>query len=64
MDELKPCPFCGGNVSIVRDPAAQINEIFCFHCSAHTKWTIKMKPHETYEENQKRWVEKWNRRAE
>lgn len=64
MDELKPCPFCGGHVGIIRGVDGEITEIFCWHCSAHTNWTIKMRPRETYGENQKHWTDKWNRRAE
>ena len=63
-DELKPCPFCGSHVMLVRDPDGSINEFFCGQCAAHVKWSIKMKGRETFGENQKRWADKWNRRAE
>lgn len=63
-EKLKPCPFCGNHVMPIRDPEGQMNEFFCGQCAAHVKWTIKMKPRETFGENMKRWTDKWNRRAE
>lgn len=61
---LKPCPFCGGHVQYVRsDPAYGISGIFCLECKAMVRWDLIMEPHEKYGENEQKWLERWNRRA-
>ena len=63
-EELKPCPHCGGHVQYVRsDPADGIYGIFCQGCKAMTRWNIEMEPRENYGENERKWLERWNRRA-
>jgi Lar family restriction alleviation protein len=63
-DKLISCPFCGGHVQYVRsDPAYGITGIFCNQCKAMIKWNIEMEPKETYGENERKWRERWNRRA-
>ena len=63
MEELKPCPFCGGHVQYVRsDPTYGITGIFCKGCKALTQWSIDLGIRENYGENADRWAEKWNRR--
>lgn len=64
-NELKPCPLCGGHVQYVRsDPAWGISGIYCQGCKALTKWAIELETEETYGENEQKWRERWNRRAE
>ena len=63
--ELKQCPFCGDHVQKVYEFAEKgISGIFCHGCKAMVKWRIEMEPAENYEENYRKWAEKWNRRAE
>lgn len=63
-EELKHCPHCGGHVQYVRsDPSDGIYGIFCQECKAMTRWNIEMEPRENYGENERKWRERWNRRA-
>lgn len=62
---LMYCPFCGGPVQFVRsDPTLGISGVWCRSCKAMTKWDIELGPREKYEENEKKWKERWNRRAD
>ena len=36
MNELKPCPFCGGEVSLV--PEGDYHEIVCDDCQVSMQW--------------------------
>ena len=51
MSELKPCPFCGGEVKII--PEGDYHEIICVNCQLSMWWN-------TADEL----VKAWNRRAE
>lgn len=63
-EELRPCPFCGGQVQPVRsDPTYGISGIFCRGCKAMVRWDLEMAPDEKYGENMKKWQNRWNRRA-
>lgn len=56
MDELKPCPFCGGE-AYVQFSAFQTAEVVCSKCGARgTAWC--------FEKNEERAIESWNRRVE
>ena len=63
--QWKPCPFCGSEkVSVMRDmELVSITGIWCAACRSLTKWTIPMKPKETFGENEAKWAERWNRRT-
>ena len=63
MNELKPCPFCGGEARFIRGLDGDAVGIYCHKCKAMTKFQIVMKPKETYGENADRWAEAWNRRT-
>jgi len=59
MNELKPCPFCGGNalIQVVRDldtGGYYSHYIFCDDCGAEMSAKHE---HESV-------IEKWNKRAE
>ena len=49
-EELKPCPFCGGEAEIFESAICQIR---CSNCNARSCWNTKDKA-----------IEAWNRRAE
>lgn len=57
MEELKPCPFCGGEAEIVDiDPTphyvAETHWVACKECKASTN----------YSKNRDKAIEAWNRR--
>lgn len=54
MAELKPCPFCGGEVKICFDFRYEVYEVNCCRCNGtYTHW------HGVVDEA----IEAWNRRA-
>ena len=55
MDELKPCPFCGGKVFMFRDLESETYMTRCRKCSALFKQYYAVKDEA---------VEGWNERAE
>ena len=69
MEQLKPCPFCGGKAKIQYGfPNQQGNrhkEVFvkCKVCNAKTK-TIKQYPFTKWEDCLKTAIYLWNRRAD
>ena len=58
MNEVKPCPFCGGKACLVVDPSLhpryRYYGIKCTECGIETKFYFKAEFA----------VEEWNRRAE
>lgn len=65
MDEnnLKPCPFCGGEASIIQkswDLFITGVRIECDECGASTGWTSGA----ILRDVQKRAIETWNKRVE
>ena len=59
MDELKPCPFCGGRAKIYRQFKNDVeigSKVICIDCLA----TMYSAEANSAEEN----IEAWNRRAE
>lgn len=60
MAELKPCPFCGGNVSVDIDPVDARTIVHTFRCD-----DCGMNTYFDYTANLMRLaIEAWNRRAE
>ena len=51
MDELKPCPFCGGEAVLGMD--FDWFYVYCINCQAQIEKTYKEEA-----------IEAWNRRAE
>ena len=49
-DELKDCPFCGGNPELITNQDGNIQQVRCPVCGAHNFWGINAK-------------ELWNRRT-
>lgn len=64
MAELKPCPFCGGKVSIMFNGELLPSGIACHRCKMLTTfYRIKMGKHETIGEVENRMAGVWNRRV-
>lgn len=74
MQELKPCPFCGGKAKLKCDPenwgySAERNKIECSKCNSSTDWyNWKIGDgitHADYslERSEEEAIEAWNRRA-
>jgi Lar family restriction alleviation protein len=57
MSELKPCPFCGGEVAILTrfSNGSYKGCVVCMHCQ------VEMHP---FNLEKKGLIERWNRRAE
>lgn len=64
LKELKPCPFCGGQVKFVHDMNSEIIGIRCPDCKSMTKFygLPTPKKSETFGETMNRWAGKWNQR--
>lgn len=62
MDELKPCPFCGGKAELKKETVWTRTEVYvkCTECWAMTKSVMA---DAEYCANDKA-AEMWNRRAE
>ncbi len=62
-DELKPCPFCGGQAKVLIDPDGTPSGIHC-KCGALTRFLFMPRVvGENFGAVQERIVERWNRRA-
>lgn len=53
-DNLKPCPFCGGEAMIAHDECFDVFMAFCKHCNASTRLF----------DNKEIATEAWNRRCD
>ena len=42
-DELKPCPFCGGNAEIIANQDGNIAQVQCSVCGARNFWGVNSK---------------------
>jgi Lar family restriction alleviation protein len=75
MDNIRPCPFCGGepkqwfSIEEGRNPDYACTEIYCDKCGAKidTKYMIDFNTHKnpgtTFIEAEKDIIQKWNNRA-
>ena len=73
MDELKPCPFCGGKPyletrhrAFIKAQTTRVAFVRCTECEARTqRFELQAFGHTSYsEEANKKAIEAWNRRAE
>lgn len=57
MDELKPCPFCGGNVKMIRGFVKGTNTIVCLNpdCGADVMFFGA-------EKDKAKFIKRWNTR--
>ena len=66
MDELKPCPFCGGNAIVISAPLSGVWFIQCKICAAmigrRTK-VVSTLHDKVYFETMEAAEKAWNRRA-
>lgn len=61
-DNLKPCPFCGGEPRIIHDPDGEPNGVHC-KCGALVRFLFMPKVvGETFGDRQAKITERWNRR--
>ena len=67
MDELKPCPFCGGNAVVISAPISGVWFIQCKTCTAmigrKTKVVSTMHGKSYFETREAAEIA-WNRRAD
>lgn len=67
MKELKPCPFCGGEVEIVKDkrwPKWLDHGIDAWHVECKNSDCVIYQVDNNYYRQRKEAVEMWNRRIE
>lgn len=69
MNNLKPCPFCGGEATVTIAPILGVAFIECKHCSAMMGRYQKggRTDHDgfwTHFESKEEAIEAWNRRAD
>ena len=59
----KKCPFCGNETHVVRDmDSMRIRTVYCRECRANFRFYMMEKKEEGLDENEARWLTKWNRR--
>ena len=61
--DAKRCPFCGEETQTVRDQESlMIHTVYCKGCKASVRFYMKELKDETVDDNEGRWMTKWNRR--
>lgn len=63
MNDLKPCPFCGGKVEYWFDLELNPMGVLCSHCKIAFKMLSLRRAHE-FGSVMEQIAERWNRRAE
>lgn len=64
MDDLKPCPFCGGKVQFNVNADCEPDGIACMHCHTLTRFMrTELKPGEGFGIAMYKMAEVWNRRT-
>ena len=56
--QLKPCPFCGGEVEILTEEVDAISEAYNFHCD-----NCDMSTYYDYSNDKEEAIRHWNRRT-
>lgn len=68
MEELKPCPFCGGEATLITRMGDEIvHRIECTVCLAQmgeTHWAVDGKKGKLFFEKENDAIKAWNRRAD
>ena len=63
MDDLKPCPFCGGNVRYWYDIEGNPRGVICSRCRIFVN-VSGIKRGKTFGDEMKQIAERWNRRKD
>ena len=64
-ENLKPCPFCGGDVFLSHEIDGSPSGIMCKNCRAMVRWNkIQCKKNESFGKAMNKYAEAWNRRVD
>ena len=62
MEELKPCPFCGGKAEVIQERVLGLYAVWCKDCKCQTIYQFDFG--EGLEVSKQKAIKVWNRRAE